>query len=368
MSRTAFYHDEHCYWHTTGETYVSYMPTGDWLQPHASLGHPESPESKRRFKALLDVSGLEAHLDVHSASPATIDALLRIHTQEYLDKLKTLSDHRGGLAGYDAPFGRGSYEIARLSAGLATRAVADVYQGRYRNAYSLNRPPGHHCLPNSGYGFCLLANIAVAIESARTNAGLGRVAVIDWDVHHGNGTEAIYYERDDVLTISLHQERLFPADTGHFADRGDGAGLGFNLNIPLQPGGGLESYRYALETLVIPALRAYEPELMIVASGLDAAGFDPLASMQMYSDGYRELTQLLMRVADELCAGKLVMIHEGGYSEFYVPFCGVAIVEALADQRTEMVDPFKASLIGSQPGPAFMAMQRQLIDEMAAAL
>ena len=142
MSGTAFYHDEYCYWHTTGEPYVSFVPAGNWVQPHASLGHPESPESKRRFKSLLDVSGLTNTVTVHSAEPVTQTDLHRVHSLDYLQKLKGMSDKRGGMAGYDAPFGRGSYEIACLSAGLATRSVADVYQGHFQNAYSLNRPPG----------------------------------------------------------------------------------------------------------------------------------------------------------------------------------------------------------------------------------
>ncbi|MCA9984742.1 MAG: class II histone deacetylase [Anaerolineales bacterium] len=367
MAGTAFYQDELCYWHTTGE-HVSFMPVGGWLEPLAGNGHPESPASKRRLKSLLDVSGLTRQLTVHSAEPASRDDLLRVHTVDYLDRLKAMSDAGGGQAGYDAPFGAGSYEIACLSAGLAKQAVADVWTGRYQNAYSLSRPPGHHCLPDKGFGFCLLANIPVAIEAARAEHGLQRVAVVDWDVHHGNGTEAIFYDRSDVLTISLHQDKLFPQNSGDFADRGQGDGLGYNLNIPLLPGGGEVSYAYALERLVLPALRAFQPQLIIIANGLDAAGFDPLGRMQLHVDAYRQMTKTMMAVADELCDGKLVVVHEGGYSESYVPFCGLAIVEALTDYRTAVEDPFSVSIIGAQPSERFNALQRELIDEMAAAL
>jgi len=187
----------------------------------------------------------------------------------------------GGQAGADAPFGQGSYEIACLAAGLAMRAVEDVLTGQQQNGYVLGRPPGHHCLPDQGMGFCMLANIAIAIEAAKTKHGVEKVAVVDWDVHHGNGTQHIFYDRADVLTLSLHQENCFPADSGPFHERGEGVGEGYNVNIPLLPGSGHDAYLYALEKIVLPQLRTHQPDLIIVASGLDANGYDPLARMQL---------------------------------------------------------------------------------------
>ena len=152
---TGFYHDELCLWHSTGEA-VLFLPVGGWLQPLAGGGHPESPETKRRLKALLDVSGLTRQLAVSSAEPATVEDLLRVHTADYVERFRTLSAGRGGEIGPEALFSRGGFEIASLSAGLAKRAVVDVLDGVRRNAYALSRPPGHHCLPDSGLGFCLL--------------------------------------------------------------------------------------------------------------------------------------------------------------------------------------------------------------------
>jgi len=366
-STTAFYHDERCLWHSTGEA-VLFLPVGGWLQPLATGGHPESPESKRRFKSLLDVSGLADRLDVRSAEPATREDLLRVHPAAYLDRFAELSAGRGGEIGPEALFSHGGFEIAALSAGLAKRAVADVATGRYRNAYALSRPPGHHCLPDEGMGFCLLANIAIAIEAAKAEHGLGRVAVIDWDVHHGNGTEAIYYERDDVLTISIHQENCFPVDTGATTDRGRAAGLGYNLNVPLPPGAGHETYLAAMRDIVVPAVRDYAPDLIVIASGLDANMVDPLARQLLYADSFRQLTAMVMEVADEVCDGRVVAVHEGGYAESEVPFCGLAIVEQLSGIRTAVVDPFEETFVAQQPSERTLRYQLQIVSEIAAEL
>jgi len=356
-NQTALYFDERCLWHTTGE-HVSFMPVGGWIQPLSSNSHPESPDSKRRIKTLMDVSGLTAHLDVESAEPATLDDLLRVHDAAYLNMLKEKSAAGGGQAGADAPFGQGSYEIACLAAGLAMRAVEDVLTGQQQNGYVLGRPPGHHCLPDQGMGFCMLANIAIAIEAAKTKHGVEKVAVVDWDVHHGNGTQHIFYDRADVLTLSLHQENCFPADSGPFHERGEGVGEGY----------GHDAYLYALEKIVLPQLRTHQPDLIIVASGLDANGYDPLARMQLHSDSYRAMTELMQNAANELCGDRLVMVHEGGYSESYVPFCGLAIVETLAGHATSVRDPFLPAIRSSQPNSRFVAFQRQLLDEMIATL
>jgi len=342
------------------------MPVGGWVQPPSGSGHAESPDSKRRFKSLMDVSGLSARVGVRSAPLATEEDLLRVHTREYLEAFKAASDSGGGDLGDLAPFGRGGYEFAALSAGLAKGAVASVIRGEHRNAYSLSRPPGHHCLPHRPMGFCLLANIPVAIEANRVAHKLERVAVLDWDVHHGNGTQAIFYERADVLTISVHQDRCFPFGYSGSEERGRGAGFGYNYNIPLLPGGGHDAYLYAFERIVVPALDRYRPELIVVASGLDANAVDPLARMQLHSESFRQMTQMVMQVADRWCQGRMVAVHEGGYAEAYVPFCGHAIMEELSGEHMGVVDPFLKNFELQQPGERFNALQRTLIDELAA--
>lgn len=361
---TGLYHDELCLWHSTGEA-VLFLPVGGWLQPLAGGGHPESPESKRRLKALLDVSGLTGHLAVSSAEPANVEDLLRVHTADYVERFQALSAGRGGEIGPEALFSRGGFDIAALSAGLAKQAVADVLDGVRRNAYSLSRPPGHHCLPDSGMGFCLLANIPIAIEAAKATHGLGKVAVVDWDVHHGNGTQHIYYQRDDVLTISLHQENCFPVDTGAVDELGDGPGRGFNLNVPLPPGSGHDTYLHAMRTIVVPALEDFRPDLIVVASGLDANAVDPLARQLLHAESFREMTRMVKDVADGVCGGRLVVVHEGGYAESAVPFCGLAIVETLSGIRTDVVDPFEETFVAQQPTARVVAYQTAIVDDIA---
>ena len=364
---TGFFHDERCFWHAGGN-YAFTMPLGGLVQPMAAGGLPESPETKRRLKNLMEVTGLMRELDCRSAEPASRADLERVHPASYLDHFKDVSDAGGGELGYHAPFGSGGYEIAALSAGLACAAVEAVAKGELQNAYALSRPPGHHCTADGPQGFCLLANIAIAIEAARAKGLVNRVAVLDWDVHHGNGTEAIFYDRDDVLTISLHQDNNYPVGSGKLTDRGTGAGEGYALNLPLHAGSGDNAYLHAMDRVVIPALEQFKPDMIIVACGFDAAIVDPLARMQVTSAGFAALTQRIMDTAERLCGGKLALVHEGGYAEAYVPFCGHATIQTLAGSSTEAADPMLKNLKKRQPNAAFDAFLRQSIDDMAVQL
>ena len=361
---TGFYWDEKCFWHAGGN-YTFTMPIGGLVQPLAAGGLPENPETKRRLKNLMDVTGLIHDLDVRSADMANRKALERVHPVSYLDEFKRLSDEGGGELGRRTPFAHGGYEIAALSAGLAVAAVDAVASGQLGNAYALSRPPGHHCLPDFPNGFCLLANIAIAIEAAQAKGLAKRVVVLDWDVHHGNGTEAIYYDRDDVLTISMHQEGNYPLDTGDLADRGNGAGVGYNINLPMYAGSGHTAYLHAMDRVVVPAIEAFNPDMIIVACGFDAAIIDPLARMQATVDTFAEMTKRIKDTAERLCGGKLVLVHEGGYSEAYVPFCGHATIAALAGSSIDAADPLAVAHNNRQPTAAFDAFLRQSIDDMA---
>ncbi len=342
------------------------LPAGGLVQPGGGL--PESPETKRRLKNLMDVTGLLAELDTPKSDPVTRADLLRVHPADFLDEFEKTAKAGGGETGMRAPYGPDGFDIATLSAGLAKNALFHVLDGAHQNAYALSRPPGHHCLPDWQNGFCLLANIAIAVEVAIAQQKASKIAVLDWDVHHGNGTEAIFYDRADVLTVSVHQDRNYPMDTGAFADRGEGAGAGFNLNVPLPAGTGHKGYMSALNRLIIPKIRAFQPDVLIIACGFDAAAFDPLGRMLASVETFREMTRAVMELASEVCNGRLVMVHEGGYSEAYVPFCGHAVVAEMAGSDIDAPDAFKETLIKRQPDARFDAYLDGIIAEMVATL
>ncbi|MGB0506802.1 MAG: class II histone deacetylase [Pikeienuella sp.] len=364
---TAFYFDEKCFWHFGGN-YASVAPVGGLVQPAVASGLPENPETKRRLKNLMDVTGLSADLDCRSAPAASREDVERVHSASYLDAFKKMSDANGGEIGLRTPFGPGGYEIAAQSAGLAVAALASVLSGKHKNAYSLSRPPGHHCLPDYPMGFCLMNNIGIAIRAAQAAQPDLRFAVVDWDVHHGNGTEAVFYDDPSVLTISIHQDRNFPWDKGAAEDRGEGAGAGFNMNIPMVAGAGHDTYLYAYDQIVHPALHDFKPDAIIVACGYDASCLDPLSRMIAGSNTFADLTDRVMADADALCGGKLMMTHEGGYSEVHVPFCGHAVLERMSGSPIHADDPFDPRTNSQQPDAEAEAYFRKRIDSVAATL
>jgi acetoin utilization deacetylase AcuC-like enzyme len=324
----------------------------------------ETPATKRRMRNLVEVAGLLDHLVPVAPRFATEEELERFHTPEHLALVRELSAGVGGSVGFDAWVGSGSYDIARLAAGGVMAAVDAVLDGDVEACYALVRPPGHHAMAAAGAGFCVFGNVAVAVLHARAVRGLGRVAVLDWDVHHGNGTQDAFYAERGVLTISLHQDRcLLPS--GSLEETGEGDGAGRCINVPLPAGSGEGAYLDAMARVVEPALRRFAPELIVIACGFDANGFDPLARMLLHSDSFRRMTRSVVALARELCDGRLVLAHEGGYSAAVTPFCGLAVLEELTGVRTSVEDPFAARL-REFPGQALEAHQRAVIDRAAA--
>jgi acetoin utilization deacetylase AcuC-like enzyme len=360
---TGFVWNELYGWHDTG-TYAGLMVAGGLVQPYT---HVESPESKVRFAALVEVSGLAKHLTRIEARPATEEEILRIHTKEHLEDIKKQSlNVKGGDAGDgESPFGHGGYEIAALSAGGAIAAIDAVLDGTVTNAYALIRPPGHHARRGNGMGFCIFSNASIAIAHAQANRGIERVAVVDWDVHHGNGTQSIFYDDPSVLTISIHQDDLYPRSSGSIAEQGEGAGEGFTINVPMPAGSGDGAYVEVMKRVVVPALRRFKPQIIVVASGFDASVYDQLGRMIVTSHGYREMTAVLMEAAEELCEGRIMMTHEGGYSPFYVPYCGMAVLEQMSGVLSGVEDPLGG--VSTLPDQPLQPHQKVRIDEVVAA-
>lgn len=339
-SRTGFVWHERYAWHDTGHAALSASPD-EWIEPEE---HVESPESKRRLRNLLDVSGVLDQLVAVAPRPATVAELTRFHTPDYVSRIADMSEGVGGDAGALAPFGHGGFEIARLAAGGLIELVDAVLEGRVDNGYALVRPPGHHAEAGLGMGFCLFNNVVVAVMHAHEARSVGRIAIVDWDVHHGNGTQHAFAADPTTLFISLHQAGLFPPGSGGMDERGEGAGLGATINLPLPPGSGRGAYLAAFDRVVIPALERFEPELIVVSSGFDSGGYDPLGRMMLSGRAYRAMTRRLLDLAARLGNAHVVMAHEGGYSTSHVPLCGIQVIEELSGASSGMPDRFDANL------------------------
>lgn len=355
--KTGFICDERYFWHNVGNSTLFVIP-GGYVQAD---GYAENPETKRRFKNLLERTGLMKDLVQLEPRSATKEEIELFHEREYIEKVKELSDSGYGDAGALALVAKDSYEIALLSAGGALTAVEGVMNEEIDNAYALTRPPGHHAEADLGMGFCLFNNVAIAAKYARKNLGVERVLILDWDVHHGNGIESAFYDDPNVLFISLHQERNFPPDRGTLDAVGEGAGEGYNINIPLPAGTGNAGYMHAMEQIVGPVADQFKPELILIAAGQDAAPFDPLAQMMVTTEGYKKMTQFMLGVADRHCDGKMVVCHEGGYSTAYVPFCSHTIVVQLSGIDKGIEDPFKAG-IENLPTNELYDIQKEFIE------
>jgi len=352
-------------WHDTG-TNAGLLPPSLVMQPYH---HFESPESKQRFHSLVEVSGLANHLVRIAPEAVTDEDILRVHSKEHVNRIKQESASlRGGDAGDGfSPFGPEGFYIAALAAGGASAALDAVLDGTVTNAYALVRPPGHHALPETGMGFCIFANAAIAIRKAQAANPDLRVATVDWDVHHGNGTQAVFYSDPSVLTISLHQDDLFPRDSGRLDEQGEGAGSGYSINIPLPAGTGNGGYVYAMERVVVPALRRFKPDVIVVPSGFDASCYDPLGRQSVTASGFRKMTRILMNAADELTQGRLMMTHEGGYSPTYVPICGVSVLSEMSGFPDDIVHEVYAGF-DTMPEQTLSQWQKDAVDAAAHAV
>jgi acetoin utilization deacetylase AcuC-like enzyme len=279
--------------------------------PHAHPERPERLEAARQglFSAL---GGRDAAHAVNALAPrdATDHELGRVHDPRYVDELSAISGRRGYLDA-DTFYSPASHAAAVRAAGGCVEMVDTVLRGEAAYGVALVRPPGHHARPGTAMGFCLLNNIAVAAAHARAN-GCERVAIVDWDVHHGNGTQEMFYADPSVLYVSLHQWPLYPG-TGARGEVGSGDGVGATVNVPLSPGAGDAAYVAAMDRIVAPAVADFAPDLLLISAGYDAHECDPLAAMRLTAWGYSEMTRRLMSAMTGGFAGKLGIVLEGGY-------------------------------------------------------
>jgi acetoin utilization deacetylase AcuC-like enzyme len=323
---TGLAYDVECLQHDNGS-----MVLDRTAQPWLEVKHVEGAERVARTHQVLERSGRLDLLAKIECPVAGIDALRLVHDDATIARVKAACDgHELVWVGPDARAGPTSWRPALKAAGGSVQAVDDVVSGRVANAYALVRPPGHHASASVPMGFCLFNNVAIAARHAQKKHGLSKVAIVDWDVHHGNGTQAIFYEDPSVLFISIHQDGLYPRDTGTLAERGSGRGEGFNVNIPMPAGSSDHGYRLAFERVVLPLVERFGPDLILVSAGQDAGGADPLGRMSVTTEGFRATSAMVTAAAHQLCGGRLVMLQEGGYSVDHMPFCTLAIIEAMA--------------------------------------
>jgi acetoin utilization deacetylase AcuC-like enzyme len=336
-----------------------FVPPGGLVESDV---HVDNPARIIRTRRLIERAGLDATLTVESARPATVAELECAHEREYIARIEGLCKAGGGDAGGGyTPMNERSYELAALSAGSALRALELVASAVVENAHAMLRRSGHHAGRDSGYGFCVFNNAAVTARAALSNHGFSRVAIVDVDVHHGNGTEAIFLADPSVLTISIQQDRQFPVDTGSVDNCGLGEAAGTNLNVNLPSGTGDEGYLYAFDSIVVRALQHFGPELIIVSCGVDASYYDPMARLAVTATGFWALGSRFRALAHELCNGRLVSIQEGGYSPQYAPFCWLAFIEGMAGLEPHP-DPFEPFIHGAG-SRALAPWQRDAVDE-----
>lgn len=282
------------------------------LQLHDDWQHPENASRLRAIGAALDSSGLAAELQRLEMREAPLDDVLAVHSRRMVEHTQRMAMFGGGQLNLDTYVVQESWEAALLAAGAVTRGVEAVLGGEVGNAFALVRPPGHHATPGTAMGFCLLNNVAIAARAAQARYGAERIAIIDWDTHHGNGTQDVFYEDASVLYVSSHTYPFYPF-TGHWREMGAGQGSGTTLNLPLPQYAGDRAFELVYNEVVARAVRRFEPDLLLVSAGYDSHWRDPLAPMTVSVAGYARLAQRICDLADEVCDGRLVLALEGGY-------------------------------------------------------
>lgn len=279
---------------------------------------PHHPETARRIDAVYTAANplLEAGLlAAVQPTPATLAQITAVHTEKYAH----LAEHEIGLGLPELSTGDtvvcpASWDAALLAAGAACQAVDLVATGKYRHAFAAPRPPGHHAEADRGMGFCVFNNVAVAARHAQRVHGLSRVLVVDWDVHHGNGTQFVFYDDPSVLVFSTHQAGLYPPHTGWDTEAGEGDGVGYNINRPVRPRAGRAEILGAFEADLATAAAKFNPDLVMISAGFDSRVQDPLGDLRLTDDDFADLTCLMQAIANDCCNGKLVSVLEGGYS------------------------------------------------------
>jgi acetoin utilization deacetylase AcuC-like enzyme len=325
-----------------------------FLAHRSPPGHPERPERLAAVgRAIAERRGRLARL---APRPADGDELIAIHPLAHLRAIEAAARLAPGHLDPDTYVCRESHDVALLAAGSAVEAARAVAQGRCRAAFAAVRPPGHHAEAQRAMGFCLFNNVAIAAR-ALAHDGLERILIVDWDVHHGNGTQHSFEDDPNVLFFSTHQFPFYPG-TGDFVEAGRDRGEHATVNVPLPPGCGDRDYEGVLRRVLGPVALAFQPQLILVSCGFDAHRDDPLASMQLSRDGYTEMTRIVRALADELCGGRLVFVLEGGYAPSGLYEGASAVLDVLLEPESPA--------LGAAPEAAAGSTLRHVVERVAA--
>jgi acetoin utilization deacetylase AcuC-like enzyme len=293
----------------------------EYLKHNTGPSHPESPERLKSIMTYLTKSDLMKRLVILEPNPASLEWIEEIHSVTYINDVKNYSEQgMTYIHSYDNQICPESYRVAILAVGGVLYAVDNVMEEEFKKAFCLIRPPGHHSLRDEAMGFCLFNNIAIAAKYLLKKYQLKRILIVDWDVHHGNGTQSAFYEDPEVLYFSIHQHPLYPG-SGMEWEKGKGAGEGFTMNFPVPPGTGDEVYIKIFSEKLYPKAIEYNPEFVLISAGFDAHKEDPLASISLTENAYRELTDIVVKIADECSGGRIVSVLEGGYNLKFLPLC-----------------------------------------------
>ncbi|SKA79664.1 Acetoin utilization deacetylase AcuC [Prosthecobacter debontii] len=294
-------------------------------------GHPESPSRYTAITRALTESGLLKELTLIEKRIAEEAEIELCHTRDYIDLAREeITAGLETLSTGDTQVCEKSYDIATHAVGAVLNAVDAVMQGKLKRAFCAVRPPGHHARPAQGMGFCVFNNIAVGARYAQRKHGAAKVVIVDWDVHHGNGTQDIFDEDGSVLFASTHQSPWYPF-TGHAEETGSGKGKGTTMNFPFAAGAGMKEFSAAFDEKLLPGIARFKPDLIMISAGFDSRMDDPLGRFKLTDDDFAALTRLLMQAADEHCQGRLVSVLEGGYNLSGLASAVTAHVEALAE-------------------------------------
>jgi acetoin utilization deacetylase AcuC-like enzyme len=324
---------------------------------HDLPSHPENARRLKRILSTLEHEGMLARLRPLEPRPVTTEELQRVHTSAHIERVQHVAQAGGGYMDPDTYVAPRSFDAALMAAGGLVRAVEAVLAGEVANGFALVRPPGHHATATRAMGFCLFNNVAVAARAALAQGKVERVFIADFDVHHGNGTQDAFADDPAVFYFSTHQYPYYPG-TGHWRETGAGAGEGTVLNVPLPPRVGDAGYAEILTDLVWPLAERFRPDLILVSAGYDAHWRDPLAQMNLSLAGYAGLGRELVRMADQLCDGRIVFTLEGGY-ELDVLAYGVLNAFCALTGEDAVVDPIGPSPRPERPIDALIARLKE---------